>query len=490
MNVSPPTVDLWQEACKEVDEKTRTWIASLPPPVNAQDPASELAELVRTSEKEHKQEALKLKFGDREKLWRDYANKVIPVVTAIGDIAINFAPAPSNVVWSAVKVLLTAHVSEREDLVAIMGCTDIVLCLVRRGRVYEEVYIGDSMPPRPLYEEIWRRSWLSTLVDPGYGRNRLSTVKALEQELELATSPFKINADDKHRRLLESLEEPIKRTDKNVMDILKVLDEQERDKAMEYVSDILVGSHHNEKVEKRTKGNKHDIGRYLRPFQELRTTITINTSDNQADIEKFVNTEVDNFTVDWSPETKKEVKKKLMEKSAGMFRWTYLQWEQLKEFDTNTSVIARLGRLPKTLTKAYDEIYDKHEPESFERFMLQRAVRWVMCVREPFDSCKLLSAIRVESEKMRGDGMKAVDKSDLTEKMLETVCRHLIVRDPDLNVWRFSHASVREYFEDKKKEPLLLYLATLKFGNVQVKRSLAKTKQRASPLDEGRRGGP
>lgn len=63
---------------------------------------------------------------------------------------------------------------------------------------------------------------------------------------------------------------------------------------------------------------EHDIGRYLRPFQELRTTITINTSDNQADIEKFVNTEVDNFTVDWSPETKKEVKKKLMEKSAGM----------------------------------------------------------------------------------------------------------------------------------------------------------------------------
>ncbi|KAJ0323194.1 hypothetical protein COL5a_008414 [Colletotrichum fioriniae] len=339
-------------------------------------------------------QALKLKFGDREKLWRDYANKVIPVVTAIGDIAINFAPAPSNVVWSAVKVLLTAHVSEREDLVAIMGCTDIVLCLVRRGRVYEEVYIGDSMPPRPLYEENLAtklvevytkcleflafvheeikhgvsRRFFSTLVDPGYGRNRLSTVKALEQELELATSPFKINADDKHRRLLESLEEPIKRTDKNVMDILKVLDEQERDKAMEY-----------------------------------------------ADIEKFVNTEVDNFTVDWSPETKKEVKKKLMEKSAGMFRWTYLQWEQLKEFDTNTSVIARLGRLPKTLTKAYDEIYDKHEPESFERFMLQRAVRWVI---------------------------------------------------------------------------LLLYLATLKFGNVQVKRSLAKTKQRASPLDEGRRGGP
>ncbi|KXH41389.1 hypothetical protein CNYM01_04046 [Colletotrichum nymphaeae SA-01] len=651
MNGSTPTIDLWQEACKKVDVKTQAWIASLPPPDNAQDPASELAEFVRASEQKHKQESLKIKSGDREILWRDYANKVIPVVTAIGNIAINFAPAPSNVVWSAIKVLLAAHVSEREDLVAIMGCTDIVLCLVRRGRVYEKVYIGNSMSPRPpyqedlmtklvevyaecleflafVYEEMEHghlRRFFDALVDPGYGENRLSAVRALEQELELATRPCKATADDEHRRLLESLEEPIKRTDKSVMDILKVLDKQERDKAMEYVSVIPVGSHHNEKVEKRTKGTcewlvshskflewedsdctpvfwlrgdigtgksflsskvidhcrihdeiqfhsghslglaffycnssdqsrqsiqsilrsyirqlgevighpesihetlfnlyqrkqiqsditlqecetalveminsyprtvlildaldeckkdtrrqivqlfkrlvektnsclkifiasrpEHDISDHLRSFQEPRATITINTSDNQGDIEKFVNTEVDNFTVDWSHVTKQVVKKKLVEKSAGMFRWTYLQWEQLKEFETNSSVIARLGKLPKTLTKAYDEIYDKHEPESFERFMLQRAVRWVMCARQPFDSRRLLSAIRVESEQMHGDGMKALDKSDFTEKMLETVCRHLIVRDPDLNVWRFAHASVREYFEDNKEEP-------------------------------------
>ncbi|KAK1508104.1 uncharacterized protein CCOS01_16105 [Colletotrichum costaricense] len=650
LNGSTSTVNLWQEACKKVNVKTQIWIASLPPPSNVQNPASELAEFVRASEEKHKQESLKLKSGDREILWRDYANKVIPVVTAIGNIAINFAPAPSNAVWSAIKVLLAAHVSEREDLVAIMGCTDIVLCLVRRGRVYEKVYIGNSMSPRPpyqedlmtklvevyakcleflafVYEEMEHghlRRFFDALVDPGYGENRLSAVRALEQELELATRPCKATADDEHRRLLENLEEPIKRTDKNVMDILKVLDKHERDKAMEYVSVIPVGSHHNEKVEKRTKGTcewlvshskflewedsdctpvfwlrgdigtgksflsskvvdhcrihdklqfhsghslglaffycnssdqsrqsiqsilrsyirqlgevnghpesihetlfnlyqrkqiqsditlqecetalveminsyprtvlildaldeckkdtrrqivqlfkrlvektnsclkifiasrpEHDISDHLRSFQELRATIIINTSDNQGDIEKFVHTEVDNFTVDWSPETKQVVKEKLVKKSKGMFRWTYLQWEQLKEFETNTTVKARLGDLPKTLTKAYDEICDKHEPESFERFMLQRAVRWVMCARRPFDSRTLLSAIQVESEQMHGDGMKAHDKSDLTEKMLETVCQHLIVRDPKLEVWRFSHASVREYFEDKKKE--------------------------------------
>lgn len=63
---------------------------------------------------------------------------------------------------------------------------------------------------------------------------------------------------------------------------------------------------------------EHDISDHLRSFQEPRATITINTSDNQGDIEKFVNTEVDNFSVDWSLETKQVVKKKLVEKSAGM----------------------------------------------------------------------------------------------------------------------------------------------------------------------------
>lgn len=81
--------------------------------------------------------------------------------------------------------------------------------------------------------------------------------------------------------------------------------------------------------------------------------------------------------------------------------------------------------------------------------MLQRAVRWILCARKPFDSCTLISAIRLESEKR--DGECDIDKSDLNEQTLETVCRHLIVRDPNLGVWKFPHASVAEYFGDKEE---------------------------------------
>ncbi|CAI0654475.1 unnamed protein product [Colletotrichum noveboracense] len=190
------------------------------------------------------------------------------------------------------------------------------------------------------------------------------------------------------------------------------------------------------------------ISDYLESFRSPQTLVSISTSDNRGDIEKFVTAEMAAFSTPWkhiTPETKKIVKETLVEKSDGI--WTYLQWEQLKEYSTNRDIKRRLGRLPNTLSAAYDEIYNQYDPEGFERVMLQQAVRWVICAREPLNSCRLLSAIRVESEQI--DGNKALDSSDLTEPILVTVCRHLIVRDSDLGVWKFPHASVAEYFGTK-----------------------------------------
>ncbi|KAF4860934.1 Ankyrin repeat and SOCS box protein 3 [Colletotrichum siamense] len=276
------TLDLWQEAYDKVDAKIRKWVDGNPTPANTKDPISELVELIRSREKALENKALKLKVGDREILWRDYANRVVSVVTAMGDITINFAPAPATTVWSAVKVLLNTHVSERKDFVAIMGCTDIVLCLVRRGRVYEKVYIGNS--PRPSYQEDLKKTlvdiyvscldflafiyeemrhnnlsrFVDALLDPGHGEKRVLELKEFEQKLESAVRPCEAKASNEHRNkhwgLLQSLEGPLKRVDKNVAAVLKKLEDEDRKKAMKYISTIPVGYHHNEKREKRTKG--------------------------------------------------------------------------------------------------------------------------------------------------------------------------------------------------------------------------------------------
>ncbi|KAJ0346170.1 hypothetical protein COL154_002639 [Colletotrichum chrysophilum] len=99
------TVDLWQEAYNKVDENTRKWIDSIPGAANAKDPVKELVELVRLREEKHGKWAPKLTIGGRQ-IWRDYASRVISLLTAIGDIAVTVAPAPSSTVWSAVKMLL------------------------------------------------------------------------------------------------------------------------------------------------------------------------------------------------------------------------------------------------------------------------------------------------------------------------------------------------------------------------------------------------
>ena len=63
-------------------------------------------ELVRTSEEKLDQEAWQFEFHGRPVLLRDYTSKVTTCLTTVGDIAINFAPAPSPIVWNALKVVL------------------------------------------------------------------------------------------------------------------------------------------------------------------------------------------------------------------------------------------------------------------------------------------------------------------------------------------------------------------------------------------------
>lgn len=110
----------------------------------------------------------------------------------------------------------------------------------------------------------------------------------------------------------------------------------------------------------------------------------------------------------------------------------------------NMEVRQRLERLPQTLSAAYDEIYDRFGPDDFQRAMLQRAIRWVLHATRPLDSVTLLAAISAESK--RTDRDRAFEESDLTEAILESICQDLVVRDSELGIWKFPHASVAEHF--------------------------------------------
>lgn len=98
--------DLWLEAYQKADERTRKWIGKLSPSHDDAAHVKELVALVRKREQEYKNTTPKIKVGDREIIWRDHADRVVAWMTAIGDIAVQFAPAPCSAIWAALKVLL------------------------------------------------------------------------------------------------------------------------------------------------------------------------------------------------------------------------------------------------------------------------------------------------------------------------------------------------------------------------------------------------
>ncbi|KAL0937364.1 uncharacterized protein CTRU02_207095 [Colletotrichum truncatum] len=136
---SESTINLWSVAYKEIDEETKNWIGEFD--MNCEDriQAKQLTILVRKKEDFYKSEESGVTVGEKRILWRDYASRVVAGATTIGDISVQFAPAPAAPVWSALKVLLKTHVAQLDQVTAILGCADRVLSIVRRGQVVGEL---------------------------------------------------------------------------------------------------------------------------------------------------------------------------------------------------------------------------------------------------------------------------------------------------------------------------------------------------------------
>ncbi|KAG7103043.1 hypothetical protein HYQ44_017131 [Verticillium longisporum] len=114
-NVAQDPPSIWGEVYKSLHPEVQQWIGNISD-TGDEKQASEIAELVRQKEDMYKGASPRLKINDREFIWRDYANRVVTWVTTIGNISVSFAPAPAGPVWSALKVLLNAHVSGCEEM--------------------------------------------------------------------------------------------------------------------------------------------------------------------------------------------------------------------------------------------------------------------------------------------------------------------------------------------------------------------------------------
>ncbi|KAI0440072.1 hypothetical protein F4803DRAFT_528891 [Xylaria telfairii] len=180
-------------------------------------------------------------------------------------------------------------------------------------------------------------------------------------------------------------------------------------------------------------------------------SIEIQATDNEDDIAKFVLQSIErngrwNDTLRKDQLLKNEIIQTLLDKSNGMFQWANLQIKQLLDLRTKHQIRERLGKLPKDLEAAYDQIYERIEGLDMNSKALSlRALKWITCAYKPLNNEELLAAVHVDPE-------EGLPKSlDTTEADLLDWCANLIRVDSqqDPPVWRVSHLSVVEYLENR-----------------------------------------
>ncbi|KAI1115050.1 hypothetical protein F5Y14DRAFT_450409 [Nemania sp. NC0429] len=179
--------------------------------------------------------------------------------------------------------------------------------------------------------------------------------------------------------------------------------------------------------------------------------IEIQATDNEEDIAKFVSKSIETngrwkIPLQRNQNLKDEVIQTLLIRSNGMFQWANLQIQQLLNERTEHGIRQRLGKLPRDLKAAYDEIYGNIETLSdHARDVSFRALWWITCAYQPLTDKALLAAVRV-------DPQKGISNSfETTEDDLLDWCANLIRIDAqqDPPVWRVSHLSVVEYLETR-----------------------------------------
>lgn len=102
-------------------------------------------------------------------------------------------------------------------------------------------------------------------------------------------------------------------------------------------------------------------------------------------------------------------------------------------------ISAELGRLPRTLKDSYTVIHERIRTSGARsKDIANLTISWLLCAKETLVSSDFVTAISVDLNGQR---------SEITPKQLLGICSNLVVLDDTLNIFRFAHLSVREYFE-------------------------------------------
>lgn len=121
------------------------------------------------------------------------------------------------------------------------------------------------------------------------------------------------------------------------------------------------------------------------------------------------------------------------------FRWVDLQLETLKRAKLDQDLKTQLGRLPRTLDNSYYAIYCAIQDSGTCAKLLANGVfQWLLYGKQAIETETFAAFISL---------VTGASTIPLKPQHLLDICGNLVEIDPALNVFRFVHLSVREFFE-------------------------------------------
>ena len=179
--------------------------------------------------------------------------------------------------------------------------------------------------------------------------------------------------------------------------------------------------------------------------------VYIISDDSRDDLDRFVEQELDKAIEEQRllrgqvPSClRQQIIERLRAGANGMFLWAHLQIQNL--CDPERMIVASdvedaLQRLPTTLIALYSSILDRIDRIApHGRLLATKTLSWILCARRPLDPVILTQMLQPSGS---GNPFDAQDILGL--------CCNLVVLDNSLNVFRFAHASVREFLESQPR---------------------------------------
>lgn len=126
------------------------------------------------------------------------------------------------------------------------------------------------------------------------------------------------------------------------------------------------------------------------------------------------------------------------------FQWVTSSLQLICNHSTNleSEICQLLENLPRDLAKIYDEIYEPISQKATQSDRLcYRILCWLLCATQPLSISEMMAAV-IDEE---------MGRSEIDPQTLVDVCKTLIVMDKETIVFRFAHASVKQWLATRRE---------------------------------------